>query len=549
MPDDRLWKQISPTSASRPLIGAEKMLNYAEYYQNGNFQLTISMVFETNVAPEVLRRRFGLALWIVRGYLPELGMWSVATAHQGSVNLDHITFQAIQTIEEAQNWIQDTAICVKDGTTSQQLVDFLSNHRIEPAGKQFRAYLVANPSHGNPSLVLNASHVANGHRLIFQGCAIVQALVDGRLAALTETVDDDRQALEAIFAPEDVSRLIWNLPQSLNTAYIDKFNPGTSEMEIGMEKLGERISNGVQPTIGIPRFSEPAKNPTYTLGTVNGQPLTMLNLRRNIGATEHQMLHRAYKKRGSSLPSFVYACLVNSIDRRCKASTSEQGETPGANLVYSAHASRWFPLDTFTARSPVNMAIALGSGYVAPDELRSGQRGRDLNEDELFALAKTIRVKQEQYLESPHIISAMEQVGDDVSFLVADNAVKQQQQGTDGYVALCENAPAICPPTMTSQNAIRINRLYTAAGASDEPKPKKPEGEYLYFVEGMVGGRTTDATVCFALWSFAGILTLQTHFDSRFFDAKLIDTILDDVVLQLRCSAANGVDVDREAKL
>lgn len=508
------------------------------------------MMFETNLAPETLRRRFGLALWIVRGFLPELGTWTIGAAEQGSaLDFDHATFEAIQTVEDAQKWIDETAVLVEDGTTVQEVVDFTSNHRIEPAGKQFRALLVANPREGHKAVIINASHVLNGHRMLFQGCAIVQALVDGRLAALTQATPDPRDALEAVFMPEDLSRLLRKLPISLNTAYNDKFKPTPADLETGQEKLSERLANGVQATIGIPRFQTPLKTPEYSLGTVNGQAMTMLNLRRRIGAAEHRMLHQAYKGHGSTLPSFVYACIVNSIDRRCRASSSEDGETPGANLAYSAHASRWLPQEAFMARSPVNMAVVLGSAYVSPEELRSKQGGRDLNEEELFALAKTIRTKQEEYLDSPHIISSMEQVGDEVGPMIAEIATKQQQAGTDPHVALSENSPAICPPTLTSQGDIPIKRLYTADGASFDPKPKNPEGEYIYFVEGTLGGRTTDASVCFAMWSFAGILTLQAHFDSRFFDAKLIDTILDDVILQLRQSANSVVDERPEAKL
>ncbi|KAJ1026989.1 hypothetical protein NDA16_002282 [Ustilago loliicola] len=549
MSADLPWKQVSTNLAKRPLIGVEKLLNYAEYYQNGNFQLSIAMIFETNLPPETLRQRFGLALWIVRGFLPELGTWTVGTSGHSSLDLDHATFEAIQTVEDAQKWIDETAVLVEDGTTVQEVIDLTSNQRIEPAGKQFRALLVSNPREGHPAVIINASHVLNGHRMLFQGCAIVQALVDGRLAALTEADPDPRSALESIFAPEDLSRLLRKLPISLNTAYTDKFKPSEAELEAGMEKLGERLNNGAQPTIGIPRFEAPAQKPQYSLGTLNGEPMTMLNLRRQIGASEHRMLHQAYKKRGSTLPSFVYACIVNSIDRRFKANNAEDGETPGAHLAYSAHASRWFPQETFMSRSPVNMGVVLASGYLSPEELRSQQRERNLNEEELFTLAKTIRSKQEAYLDTPHIISTMAQVGDDVSNLIAETAVKQREAGTDPYVALCENSPAICPPTLTSQGDIPIKRLYTADGASFDPKPKQPEGEYIYFVKGILGGRTTDASVCFAMWSFSGILTIQAHFDSRFFDAKLIDTILDDVVSQLRYSATSAVEQRAEAKL
>ena len=39
MQDDRAWREISSNVARRPLIGVEKLLNYAEYYQNGNVSL------------------------------------------------------------------------------------------------------------------------------------------------------------------------------------------------------------------------------------------------------------------------------------------------------------------------------------------------------------------------------------------------------------------------------------------------------------------------------------------------------------------------------
>lgn len=503
------------------------------------FQLSLSMIIETSLSPETLRQRFGVAVWMVRGHLPELGTWSVDEATGSSPDLDHVTFTAIETVQEAQKWIGETAILVEDGRTIDDVVTLTSNRRIEPAGKQFRIFLVANPRDGKPGIVINASHVLNGHRMLIQGCAILRALVDGRLAALFEASPDPRAALEAVFVPEELSGLLRKLPISLNTAYNDKYKPGPEQLEAGMNKFSERITNSMMPTIGIPRFESPDKDPKHTLGQVNGQPLTMLNLRRKIDAAEHRLLHQAYKKRGSSLPSFVYACIVNSIDRRCNASTAQDGETPGANLAYSAHGSRWFPAETFMSRSPVNMAIVMGSGYVAPHELRSPQRGSNLSGDELFALAKTIRNKQDAYLNDPHIISATEQVCSDVAAMVQDTAIKQRQAGTEMHVALCENSPAICPPTLTSQGEVRIKRFYTAEGASFEARPVQPQEEFIHIADGSVGGRTADASVCFAMYSFAGSLTLQAHFDSRFFDAKLIDAILDDVWSQLRAVATD----------
>lgn len=38
--DKHAWKEVSPNLAQRPLVGVEKLLNYAEYYQNGNVSAT-----------------------------------------------------------------------------------------------------------------------------------------------------------------------------------------------------------------------------------------------------------------------------------------------------------------------------------------------------------------------------------------------------------------------------------------------------------------------------------------------------------------------------
>lgn len=577
--NQHVWEAVSPTVAQRPLVGVEKMINYAEYYQNGNvsmagctcqsrsksiskdtdhhhllldltqFQLSVALNLESNVDPEVLRQRFGPAVWFVRGFLPELGVWTVGQSSDASPDLDNVTFTAIHTVQQAQHWIDDTAIVVKDGSTTVEVMNHVSNHRIEPAGKQFRVYLVLNPRQGPPSLIMNASHVLNGHRAAMQCCAILEAMVNPRLVALLEANPDPRAALESVFVPEDLSRLLGKLPISLNTAYDSKFKPTESDLEAGMEKLSEKLANGAMPTVGIPRFSTPAKNPEYSLGTSNGQAMTMLNLRREIGPNEYRLLKKAHKKLGITIPSFVYACIVNSIDRRCKASTAQDGEVPGANLAYSAHASRWFPAETFGTRSPVNMAIVLGSGYVAPEELRSQQRGRDLNIDELIALAKAIRSKQEAFLKSPHIISTMEQVANDVSAMIADTTIKQRQAGTDLHTALSENSPAICPPTLTSQGDNIFNRSFTAKGGSLDPKPADPEGEYICIPSGFISGRTTDATVCFALLGFGGVLMLAGHFDSRFFDPKLVDAILDDVWSNLRAIATIASEDAPQAKL
>ncbi|GAC96557.1 hypothetical protein PHSY_004138 [Pseudozyma hubeiensis SY62] len=553
------------------------MLNYAEYYQNGNvstavslrrsvnlrsgadgfviagltvqFQLSVTLNFETNVSAQKLRQRFGLAVWAVRGFLPELGMWTTTTSTDGSLDLDHVTFTALQTADEAQEWIQDTAIVVDDGTTTEELMNYNSNHRIEPPGKQFRVYLVLNPRRGSPSIVLNASHVLNGHRAHVQCCAILEAMMSDKLVSLLEATPDPRLALGALFAPEDVSKVLGKLPISLDTAYQERFKPTETDLDVGMEKLGERLTNSALPTIGVPRFESPAKSPEYSLGNAHGQPMTMLNLKREMDFNEYRKVRQAHKKLGITVPSFVYACIVNSIDRRCKASTAQDDETPGAHLAYSAHASRWFPAETFMSRSPVNMAIVPGSGYISPHELRSEQRGRDLSLNELIALSKTIRQRQEAFLASPHIVSTLEQVADEVSRNIAETASKQQQAGTDPLVALCQNSPAICPPTLTSQGDNVFNRLFTAKGGSLEGRPANLEGDYIYVNRGYISGRTTDATVCFALLGFGGVLSLAGHFDSRFFDAKLVDAILDDVWKNLRAIAATVAEEEREAKL
>ncbi|KAJ9479560.1 Acyl-CoA-dependent acyltransferase MAC2 [Pseudozyma hubeiensis] len=547
--EQRAWKVVSPTTAQRPLVGVEKMLNYAEYYQNGNFQLSVAFDFETNVSHQKLRQRFGLAVWVVRSFLPELGMWTTTTSNDGSLDLDHVTFTALQSVDEAQAWLDDTATVVDDGTTAEELMNCTSNHRIEPPGKQFRVYLILNPRRGSPSIILNASHAINGHRAHVQCCSILEAMMSTRLISLLEAVPDPRLALGSLFAPEDVSKALGKLPISLNTAYQERFKPTEGDLDAGMEKLGERLTNSALPTIGVPRFEAPTKSPEFSLGTANGQPMTMLNLKREMDLNEYSKVRKAHKKLGITVPSFVYACIVNSIDRRCQASTAQDDETPGANLAYSAHASRWFPAETFGTRSPVNMAIVPGSSYIAPHELRSEQRGRDLNLDELIALSKTIRQRQEAFLTSPHIISTLEQVADEVSASIAETASKQQQAGTDPLVTLCENSPAICPPTLTSQGDNVFNRLFTAKGGSTEAKPANLEGDYIYVNKGYISGRTTDATVCFALLGFGGVLSLAGHFDSRFFDAKLVDAILDDAWKNLRAIAATVAEEEREAKL
>lgn len=504
------------------------------------FQLTIALLFETSIASETLCERFPLALWSVRSQLPELGTWTVTNDQSAELDLDHALWQPIRSLEQAQQWLHDTAVVVNDGTTVQQMVDRLSNRRIEPVGKQFRVYLVCDPLYGAPGLIVNASHALNGHRALFQGEMIFQALLDPRITGTLRQHPDSTSALAAIFKPEELSESLPKLPQSLNTAYADRFQPGASEIAAGFHKVGEKLANGAQPSIGIPRFQVPSGTPAFSLGMHDGTPMSMLNLRSRIKAADNQSLKRACKKYGASVPSLVYACIVNSIDRHCGSSTGSDGAALGANLAYSAHASRWMPAETFMERSPVNMAIVLGSGYLSPEELQPGQRGSDLGETGLFALARTIRQKQDDFLDTPHIIGAMPDLGDQVSSQLAEAAERQREAGTDWRLALSENSPAVCPPTLTSQGVIPVKRFYTAQGASNKLQLGQPTEEYLEFVDICSGGRTTDASVCFAMFTHAGALTLQAHFDSHFFDAKLVRNILDDVVSQLRAAAASA---------
>lgn len=39
--ENQPWSQVSPDLAKRPLVGVEKVLNYTEYYQNGNVRARV----------------------------------------------------------------------------------------------------------------------------------------------------------------------------------------------------------------------------------------------------------------------------------------------------------------------------------------------------------------------------------------------------------------------------------------------------------------------------------------------------------------------------
>lgn len=56
MQEERVWKEVSPNLARRPLVGVEKLLNYAEYYQNGNVSVTqLGEVQEFELEADILQ--------------------------------------------------------------------------------------------------------------------------------------------------------------------------------------------------------------------------------------------------------------------------------------------------------------------------------------------------------------------------------------------------------------------------------------------------------------------------------------------------------------
>ncbi|TKY89360.1 hypothetical protein EX895_001891 [Sporisorium graminicola] len=530
------WQTISANEAQRPLEGAELAVNYSEYFNQGDFQLTFAFPFRTSLDAAVLERRFPAAIWLTRTLLPELGTSTVATQSSAStsdhVDLDHATFRAITSLDHALDWLDQSAFVIHDAQSFQEVCERTSNERIEPAGQHFRAYLVLDPKSGPSAFVLNVSHVLNGHRLLHQAQNVLQSLLhpsfdqvlpsDSRVGS-GDTARHQIELVKAVFQPEDLRHVLPRLPQSLPHAYKSRFQPSAEHFNIGSQKLAERLENDAKPTIGIPGF-----NQVLTQDRHSDRP--MINLRRSFSKEEQERFRIQCKRNKATISSYVYAAVVKAIEQlTTTVEASGNGKTTqGAHLTFPAHASRWLPEETAKqSRSVVTMAIAPASVYLTPEEVSPSdanvQAGSSQNAQvqDTFRLARILGIKQNEYLNSPHILASLDTLGQ-----AGAQGVRSNAQALAAGNAAPSSASSFSTPTLTSQGILDL--------AKDYPMPStdmssSSTSHWLQLTDAVQYGRATSPSVCFSLYSFDGKLHLMVHFDERRFDPAVVTSVLDRV--------------------
>lgn len=516
--------------------------------------MTLAFPFETSIGTDVLEKRFPAAIWLARTTLPELGISTVISRPGSSLtapaayldsehDLNHASFKAITSLAEALGWLCETAHVVRGAHSFHHICTMTSNRRIEPPGKHVQIYLVLDPINGPPALVLNASHVLNGHRLLFQAQNILQSLLhpalhqdhpSGRgVDSYSSTLSGD-ELVKAVFMPENLRNILPRLPRSLSQAYKLRFKPGSNEFIIGADKLAERVRNEARPSIGIPgvnpdvRKSNRTASITASSEAYKNPKMHMINIRRRFTQQESERLRKQCKRNSTTISSYIYAAIVEAIHHH--TSTNKAESPKGAHLTFPAHASRWLPKETRNDAKPaVNMAIAPASVFLNPEDIRPrremAQHGltESTQVQDIFRLARIIGIKQNEYLGSPHLLACLDTLG--------QSAAKGILSTVHAEPSELSSRSCFSTPTLTSQGVFDLAAEYLSQAPNKEwasASISRPL-QTLKLVDVVQYGRATSPSVCFSLYSFNGTLTVMVHFDNRRFDQELVTAILERV--------------------
>lgn len=183
--------------------------------------------FSSTVSEDEMEARFAAAWFRVRQQEPVVGV--DLEDEQG--NLQNATFRLLKTVQEAEEWIKNTARVIRDGRSVLDMVAGTVSRHMPSKGRKAMAYLVLNPRLGNPGIVYNTSHVLSGHHAIKVCESIVSNLMQ----------DQTSRGLHANFRPENKDVLLPRLPRSCVKGYEEKYNPTPEDIEEGMEVQGRAM--------------------------------------------------------------------------------------------------------------------------------------------------------------------------------------------------------------------------------------------------------------------------------------------------------------------
>ncbi|OAA48210.1 hypothetical protein BBO_02479 [Beauveria brongniartii RCEF 3172] len=466
------WDLDSATGQiTRKLRGAELMVRASELTNNGNFQLNLLGEFETSIPKDELRKRCQTAWWLTRQTLPLIGV---------TLGLEQAFFKPIQSVDDAKLWISETCIFENNVTCEEVLLK-----QCRQASDVTKLTVILEPWSGRLGCVLNISHTLTS----LDSYQIIDSFVSN-LSARECDVD-----LEQNFSPETAT-LATRLPQSLGQAYANQ-HPAMTEAE---REKAWRIYEYAQErwersSIGIPVHPD------------HGTRASLIHNEQVIfTAAEVKAAFAAAKMQGVTITAMFFACIAAGIKARYS-----DGSEDGAHLVFSGNGQRWLDIRASDSQAPVGMSILPGALWLDQADMSTGE----IKPRDILDMARKIQALQNQDLVSKHIIAVYDEL--------APTAFQAAMESRHHPRAV----PRVCRPTLTSQG--EFAKHGSAAQVSNDAGARK--AKLLHF---RTGGRNTDSSVCFALYSFRGDMRCNTLFDEKFFDRDEVVGLMDTIMVLFR---------------
>ncbi|KAK8141669.1 hypothetical protein G3M48_010103 [Beauveria asiatica] len=467
------WDLDSVTGQiTRKLRGAELIVRASELTNNGNFQLNLLGEFETSIPKSELRKRCQTAWWLTRQTLPLIGV---------TLGLELAFFKPIQSVDDAKRWISETCVFETNATCEEVLLK-----QCRQASDVTKLTVILEPWSGRLGCVLNMSHTLTSLD-VYQ---IIDSFV-GNLSARECDVD-----LEQTFSPETAT-LATRLPQSLGQAYANQHPAMVTEAE---REEAWRIYEHAQErwqrsSIGIPVHPDHGSRPSL----IHNEQVIFT-------AAEVKAALAAAKMQGVSITALFFACMTAGIKARYS-----DGSEDGAHLVFSGNGQRWLDIRASDSQAPVGMSILPGALWLDQADMSTGQ----VKPSDVLEMARKIQALQNQDLVSKHIIAVYDELAP-TAFRMAMESRHQPRA-----------VPRVCRPTLTSQG--EFAKHASAARVSNDAGARK--AKLLHF---RTGGRNTDSSVCFALYSFRGDMRCNTLFDEKFFDRDEVVGLMDAIMVLFR---------------
>ncbi|KAM3513800.1 hypothetical protein MY11210_002525 [Beauveria gryllotalpidicola] len=468
------WQlDLATGQITRKLRGAELIVRASELTNNGNFQLNILGEFETRIPKDELRKRCQTAWWLTRQTLPLIGV---------TLGLEQAFFKLIHSVDDAKLWISETCRFENNVTCEEVLLK-----QCRQASDVTKLTVILEPSSGRLGCVLNISHTLTS--------LDVYQTIDSFVSNLSARECD--VDLEQTFCPETAT-LATRLPQSLGQAYANQHPAAITEAE---REEARRIYEHAQErwkrsSIGIPI------HPGHRT-----RPSLIHNEQVIFSAAEVKAAFAAAKMQGVTITAMFFACITAGIKARYS-----DGSEDGAHLVFSGNGQRWLDIRASDSQAPVGMSILPGALWLDQADIDVGEvKPRDV-----LDMARKIQTLQNQDLVSKHIIAVYDEL--------APTAFQMAMESRHQPPAVA----GVCRPTLTSQGEFAKQQKSAARVSNDAGAPK---AKLVHF---RTGGRNTDSSVCFALYSFRGDMRCNMLFDEKFFDRDEVVGLMETIMILFR---------------